>query len=232
MEEGFSIETGPVPEPIPETSTSPEVNLEPKSAPLPPETPQEKMDRERIEAEEISSARKKVKEAFNGPVNPDSDDFFERLGVSENASKEEIKKAYFEAARKYHPDAGGKEGDFKRINEAFESLYNNRQEKSDLENSTPEKEDESAKYWQDIERQVGSHAAQELKIDSERIVEMLRNAKEKRDQLFKKAKEEFEKNGDLDEYQDKVENAEESYRDISQYATEEFLEKLNESRGL
>jgi len=54
-------------------------------------------------------------------------DFYEVLGVSKNASKEEIKSAYRRAALKFHPDRN-KEADaeekFKEINEAYEVLSN------------------------------------------------------------------------------------------------------------
>ena len=51
-----------------------------------------------------------------------SDDLYERLGVERGASVEEIRRAYKELARENHPDRGGKEEDFKRIQEAHEVL--------------------------------------------------------------------------------------------------------------
>ncbi|MFZ3011755.1 MAG: DnaJ domain-containing protein [Minisyncoccia bacterium] len=50
-------------------------------------------------------------------------DYYEILGVSKNASKEEIKKAFYKLAHKHHPDKkGGDEATFKQANEAYQVL--------------------------------------------------------------------------------------------------------------
>jgi len=50
-------------------------------------------------------------------------DYYKILGVSEDASEEEIKRAYRKLAHQYHPDKkGGSEARFKEINEAYQTL--------------------------------------------------------------------------------------------------------------
>jgi molecular chaperone DnaJ len=52
-----------------------------------------------------------------------SKDYYKILGVDKGASKDEIKKAFYKLAHKYHPDK--KEGDeakFKEVNEAYQTL--------------------------------------------------------------------------------------------------------------
>lgn len=51
-------------------------------------------------------------------------DYYQILGVSKNASQEEIKKAFHKLAHQHHPDKGGDSAKFKEINEAYQVLSN------------------------------------------------------------------------------------------------------------
>jgi curved DNA-binding protein len=50
------------------------------------------------------------------------DEFYDVLGVSKDASAEELKSAYRKKAKELHPDHGGNEEDFKSLSEAYEVL--------------------------------------------------------------------------------------------------------------
>jgi len=49
-------------------------------------------------------------------------DYYEILGVSKTATKEELKKAFHKLAHAHHPDKGGDAEKFKEINEAYQTL--------------------------------------------------------------------------------------------------------------
>jgi len=49
-------------------------------------------------------------------------DFYQTLGISKNASPDEIKKAYRKMASQHHPDKGGDTAKFQEIEEAYRTL--------------------------------------------------------------------------------------------------------------
>jgi DnaJ-class molecular chaperone len=49
-------------------------------------------------------------------------DYYEQLGVNHTTSPDEIKKAYRKLASKHHPDKGGDPEQFKKIQEAYDTL--------------------------------------------------------------------------------------------------------------
>lgn len=49
-------------------------------------------------------------------------DYYDVLGVSRTASQDEIRKAYKKQSMRHHPDRGGDEDEFKKINEAYQVL--------------------------------------------------------------------------------------------------------------
>jgi len=51
-----------------------------------------------------------------------SRDYYRVLGVNEDASREDLERAYRGAARKRHPDGGGSEEEMKALNEAHDIL--------------------------------------------------------------------------------------------------------------
>jgi len=64
-------------------------------------------------------------------------DLYDRLGVSRDASTEEIRRAYKDAARTHHPDRGGNTETFKKIQEAHEILSDDERRKMyDMTGST------------------------------------------------------------------------------------------------
>lgn len=48
--------------------------------------------------------------------------FYDVLGVKQDATQAEIKRAFRKLAQKYHPDAGGDEEKFKEVSEAYDTL--------------------------------------------------------------------------------------------------------------
>lgn len=89
-------------------------------------------------------------------------DYYAILGVSKNASEEEIKKAFRKLAHEHHPDKkGGDEKRFKEINEAYQVLSNPEKRKrydqfgSNFDQAGPGAGSAGAGDWEDIFRSSG-----------------------------------------------------------------------------
>ena len=64
-------------------------------------------------------------------------DYYRTLGVNKSASPEEIKKAYKKLAMQHHPDRGGDQQTFQKINEAYDTLKDP-QKRSAYDNPRPQ----------------------------------------------------------------------------------------------
>ena len=67
-------------------------------------------------------------EEINRILNKNMSKYHDILGVKPDATEEEVKKAYRKKAIETHPDKGGNEGDFQKVNEAYEILTGKREE--------------------------------------------------------------------------------------------------------
>src|SRR4030042_1274368 len=112
-------------------------------------------------------------------------DYYNIIGVSKDASDDEIKKAYRKLAHKFHPDkSGGDEARFKEVNEAYQVL------------SDKEKRSQYDQYGQIFEqacfgrrgRKTRANRGEDIQVDVEiDFAEMVRGP-EKELELYKRVK--------------------------------------------
>ncbi|HCY17849.1 MAG: Chaperone protein DnaJ [Candidatus Nomurabacteria bacterium GW2011_GWF2_35_12] len=76
-------------------------------------------------------------------------DYYDILGVNKNASKDDIKKAFYKLAHKYHPDKKeGNEAKFKQVNEAYQVLS---------DDSKRSKYDQFGSGFENVQQGYGGH---------------------------------------------------------------------------
>jgi len=124
------------------------------------------------------------------------------LGIKKNASKEEINEAYKKLAKIHHPDIGGDEDEFKKINEAKSILLDVEKRKFyDLNGIVPDSK--SALMYEDVKKMMKDHILGRLSQDKEVSIELMK----------KTIKDEIKK------YEDEL------------FSLKEFLEILNENKN-
>ena len=80
-----------------------------------------------------------------------------KLGITENATKEEIKAAYFEKAKQLHPDSSTNrknvsENEFLELNEAYKRLlYESKHGTDSFDETDPRNDPRKREYW-DVRR--------------------------------------------------------------------------------
>lgn len=64
-------------------------------------------------------------------------DYYKILGVDRSASEDEIKKSYRKLAMKHHPDRGGNQAEFQKIQEAY-AVLSDAQKRAEYDNPQPQ----------------------------------------------------------------------------------------------
>lgn len=77
-------------------------------------------------------------------------DYYSVLGLNKSASQDDIKKAYRKLASKHHPDRGGEEEEFKKVQEAYDIL-SDPEARQHYDN--PHAQMDMDEFWQNFNRQ-------------------------------------------------------------------------------
>lgn len=85
-----------------------------------------RQERERIFERAYREYYKYYREQNTGrPIDRNMQNAIKLLGLEEDFTESDVKKAYRKLARKHHPDVGGLEENFKRLNKAYQYIINN-----------------------------------------------------------------------------------------------------------
>ncbi|MDD8020585.1 MAG: DnaJ domain-containing protein [Acidobacteriota bacterium] len=85
----------------------------------------EDLEAKKDKKDEISEIEQRLEELREIKASLKTKNFYELLGVNQTATEEEVKRAYFNLARKYHPDRFNHQAeDISLINEVFNSITN------------------------------------------------------------------------------------------------------------
>ena len=99
----------------------------------------------------ICSVRKNIQQLHYYPILNYREDYI-RLGVSENATKEEIKTAYINKAKMLHPDIQGtkmSDHDFAELNESYQRLlYEHKYGSDSYDKTDPRNDPRRKEYWE------------------------------------------------------------------------------------
>ena len=79
------------------------------------------------------------------------------LGVSNDATPQEIRKAYREKAQKHHPDQGGDSWAFQQVKDAFDELTNQKNTENPFESPTPTAPQTAAPTAENTNKHSGGH---------------------------------------------------------------------------
>ncbi len=79
------------------------------------------------------------------------------LGVSNNATPQEIRKAYREKAQKHHPDQGGDSWAFQQVKDAFDELMNQKDTENPFESPPPNTPQSTAPMAENTNKHAEGH---------------------------------------------------------------------------